>query len=221
MHRLITFCSDIGIDYFQLVNGAPNEVQRLAALGGVDPSILQAATPTLVDAGWFRLGEETIKFTAFNRTSTRICPRCAADAASMLDVVHHGLWQLSSSRTCAVHACHLVALARPKSPNDCFDHVQMLDGFQPEEMEFATPGHRELEDYLAKRISNGPEKTWLGRLPFHVAAQTCEMLGALLTLGPQAKRAALTSPQCAAAGTAGLRVLRDGADGLRETLKEI
>lgn len=58
-------------------------------------------------------------------------------------------------------------------------------------------------------------------MPFHIAAQTCEMLGALLTLGPRVKRAELTDAQWTAAGTAGLSILRDGPEALRQKLKEI
>lgn len=192
--RLITFCSDIGIDYFKLVNGDPLEIQRLAALGNADASELQSATPSLVETGWFRLGREVIKFTAFNRTVMRICLQCVADAPSGIGMAYHGLWQSSSMRTSAVHGCHLIALPKPKIANDWFDHVPMLDGFQPGEVDFANPHHRELEDYLTNRVKDGPKEIWLGRLPFHVAAQSCEMFGAIFTLGPQVKRAVLTSP---------------------------
>ena len=40
VQRLITFCSDVGIDYFALANGDPQEVTRLGALAGVDPAAL-------------------------------------------------------------------------------------------------------------------------------------------------------------------------------------
>ena len=57
VQRLITFCSDVGIDYFALANGAPQEVARLAALAGVDSVTLQLGTPQLIEPGCFRLGK--------------------------------------------------------------------------------------------------------------------------------------------------------------------
>lgn len=51
VQRLITFCSDVGIDYFALANGNPQEVTRLAALAGVDPAALQLGTPQLIEPG--------------------------------------------------------------------------------------------------------------------------------------------------------------------------
>ena len=34
VRRLVTFCSDVGLDYSQLMNGAPAEIERLAAWAG-------------------------------------------------------------------------------------------------------------------------------------------------------------------------------------------
>lgn len=219
--RMITFCSDTGIDYFALVNGDPVEIQRLAVLGDIDPVPLQAATPSLIEPGWFRLGNERIKFTGFIRTTLRICPMCISEVRNTTQIVHHGVWQLSAIRTCQKHGCHLVTVPKPKNGNDCFDHIPMLDGFRPTAGDLAVPQDLELERYLTDRIQNGPGQSWLDRLPFHIAAQTCEMLGALLTLGPRVKRAELRDAQWAAAGTAALSILRGGPEALRQKLKEI
>lgn len=219
--RMITFCSDVGIDYFALVNGDPVEIQRLAVLGDIDPVPLQAATPSLIEPGWFRLGNERIKFTGFIRATLRICPMCISEVRNTTEIVHHGVWQLAAIRTCVKHGRHLVAVPKPKNGNECFDHVPMLTGFQPTAGDLAASQDPELQLYLADRILTGPGKSWLDRLPFHIAAQTCEMLGALLTLGPRVKRAELADAQWAAAGTAGLSILRGGPEALRQKLKEI
>ena len=89
--RLIAFCSDVGIDYLALVNGDPVEIQRLAVLGDIDPVPLQAATPSLTEPGWFRLGNERIKFTGFIRTTLRICPMCISEVRNTTEIVHHGV----------------------------------------------------------------------------------------------------------------------------------
>lgn len=123
--RLITFCSDIGVDYFQLVNGEPDEIKRLAALGDTDPVALIEATPELLEPGWFQLGRERIKFTAFSRTAPRVCPQCLNETPHVTSAAHHGLWQLASIHTCAKHGCYLVALPKPSQSNDRFDVVSM------------------------------------------------------------------------------------------------
>lgn len=182
---------------------------------------LQAATPHWVSPGWFKLGQETVKFTGFIRTKLRVCPRCLGEKATPLDVVHMGIWQLASIRTCARHSCHLVSVPKPKNGNDFFDHVPMLEGFRSDEIVLPDQDHLKLEQYVAARIAGSCARTWLDCLPLHVAAQTCEMLGALLTLGPQMKRAALNDAQWAAAGTAGLQILKAGPKNLCAKLKEI
>lgn len=221
VQRLITFCSDIGIDYFALANGDPQEVGRLAALGGVDAATLQDGTPQLVEPGWFVLGKERIKFTAFARTTLRICPACLAEGPHLIHAAHMGVWQLSSVRACTLHGFYLVALPKGKNGNDTFDVMRMLEGYQPVQPCAANTTDLGLQHYLCGRVQNGAGSNWLDQRPFHVAAQTCEMFGLLLTHGPDAKRDEIQPPDWAAAGTAGFNVLQRGPDALRAELKAI
>lgn len=221
VQRLITFCSDVGIDYFALANGDPQEVERLAALAGVDPAALQLGTPQLIEPGWFRLGQERIKFTAFSRTSLRSCPVCLAAGRHVDHAAHLGLWQLTSVRTCPVHGCYLVSLPQRQNGNDTFDIMRMLERYVPAAPVPAAAADLELERYLCERVQSGAGDEWLDRLPFHVAAQTCEGFGLLLTHGPDAKRDLIAPAEWAAAGTAGFRVLHEGPDAFRAKLKAI
>lgn len=221
VQRLITFCSDVGIDYFALANGDPQEVGRLASLAGVDNACLQMNTPQLIEPGWFRLGEERFKFTAFSRTSLRSCPACLSAGRHVDHAAHHGLWQLSSVRTCPVHGCYLVALPPRQNGNDTFDIMRMLGRYAPAAPVPAAAADLELERYLCERVQGGAGNGWLDRLPFHVAAHTCEGFGLLLTQGPDAKRELVGPAEWAAAGTAGFRVLRKGPDAFRAKLKDI
>lgn len=221
VQRLITFCSDVGIDYFALANGDPQEVARLAALAGVDLATLQLGTPQLIEPGWFRLGKERIKFTAFSRTSLRSCPACLTEGRHVDHAGHHGLWQLTSVRTCPVHGCYLVALPARQNGNDTFDIMRLLERYAPVAPIPAPADDLELERYLRQRVQCGAGDGWLDRLPFHVAAQTCEGFGLLLTHGPNAKRDQMSPPEWASAGAAGFRVLREGPNALRASLKTI
>ncbi|WP_347139248.1 TniQ family protein [Paracoccus sp. SSK6] len=221
VQRLITFCSDVGIDYFALANGDPQEVARLAALAGADPDTLQMGTAQLIEPGWFRLGKERIKFTAFSRIALRSCPACLTEVGHVDHAAHHGLWQLTSVRTCPVHGCHLVALPPRQNGNDTFDIMRLLERYVPVAPVHAATADLELERYLRDRIQSGRGDGWLDRLPFHVAAQSCEGFGLLLTQGPDAKRDLATPAEWMAAGTAGFQVLREGPDKFRTKLKDI
>lgn len=221
VQRLITFCSDVGIDYFALANGDPQEVTRLAALAGVDPAALQLGTPQLIEPGWFCLGHERIKFTAFSRTALRSCPACLAEGRHVDHAAHHGLWQLTSVRTCPVHRCFLASLPPRQNGNDTFDIMRLLERYAPVAPVPAAAADLELERYLRDRVRCGASDGWLDRLPFHVAAQTCEGFGLLLTHGPDAKRDLVAPADWAAAGTAGFQVLRAGPNAFRARLKEL
>ncbi|WP_421701250.1 TniQ family protein [Aliiroseovarius sp.] len=87
--RLITFCSDIGLDYFALANGEEIEVRRLAAFAGVDHDELVKNTPSVVRKDWFRLGEAEIKFSAFQRTRPRVCPICIEGCVAETESARH------------------------------------------------------------------------------------------------------------------------------------
>lgn len=219
--RLITFCSDVGLDYFNLVNGAPEDIARLAVLGNANAEDLGKSTPQLLEPRHFRLGRERIKFTAFSRTALRTCPNCLRDAQRPLDVAHAGDWQLTSIRTCDRHGCYLTPLPPAASNKDTFDTMHLIDSHAEGKPEPAPPKDRALDLYLRHRIAGGPGTGWLDRLPFHVAAQTCEAFGVLLTQGSKAKRDDLSPAQWAEAGSAGFAVLRKGSDAFRQALKEI
>ncbi|MBU3033944.1 TniQ family protein [Tritonibacter mobilis] len=215
------FLSDFGIDYLNLTNGNQEDCARLAALAGVDQAELHRNTPALVSPGWFRLGQEEIKFTAFTRTALKGCPQCLQDASHKTGAAHFGLWQLTSIRTCCLHSCYLTPLPTSPGTRERFDVTRLTYGFSPPEPQIANDQDLLFEHYLRNRIEKGPGKTWLDRLPFHVAAQTCEGFGLLLTLGPKARREVVTPAQWAAAGTVGFSVLRRGPDAFRQKLKDI
>ncbi|CAM3202369.1 TniQ family protein [Paracoccus nototheniae] len=219
--RLITFCSDLGINYFALVNGDAIEVERLAALGGVDSALLQQGTPQLLEPGWFQLANERIKFTAFSRTTLRCCPACLSEAQNSGDVAQPGLWQLTSIRTCAIHGCLLAALPKPSTVNDTFDFAALIGGYAATAPVEVAAGVETLTQYLRDRVLRGRGSSWVDQLPFHVASQTCEMFGLLLTVGPDAQRKGITTGEWAAAGAAGLTVLQGGPDAFSAKLKDV
>lgn len=78
-----------------------------------------------------------------------------------------------------------------------------------------------LENYLLARIQGDAGEEWIGRLSFHVAAQTSENLGALILLGLDAPRDLITEDERHRSGCIGLSILKDGPDALCDTLKEL
>lgn len=222
--RLLTFCTDMALCHRELTNGLPDDVQRLAWLAGQNFEELQFWTPRLVEKGCFRLGKEKLKFTALARTQARACPACIAEGVSAGEphsVGHLGTWQLESIRTCAKHHCLLEHLPAAETGKDIFDVVRMAERAEPRPPRHISGSDRCLEEYLVDRILNGPGNSWIDSLPFHVAAQTAENLGVLLTLGPDLKRTEVNDAAWFRAGAEGYRVLRQGPGALLATLTEI
>ena len=97
--RLRSFCTHMGLSIKQLRLGNVGCLVRLSRLADVDLNALSAWTPKQNEAGYFDLGAERIKFSAFTRTTMRMCPTCVAE-----DEVHQkGIWQLSQIRVCPFH----------------------------------------------------------------------------------------------------------------------
>lgn len=222
--RLITFCSDLGIDHRGLTNGAESEIHRVAALAGLDPEPLLFWTPRLIEPGWFQLGQERIKFTALSRTQTYACPLCLRERAQNgpLSIGHPGAWQLDSIRSCARHSCALVPMPPAPSNKDVFDFVRIVERHEVMTPAPVSGADMALEHYLIGRIAGADaDAGWLNGLPLHVVAQTAENLGILMTLGPAPKRSDITDMQWVAAGAAGFSVLAAGPDALHQVLTDM
>lgn len=223
-HRLITFCSDIGLDYFALANGDVVEVARLAAFADVDAKILLRHTPSLVRKDWFKLGEAEIKFSAFQRTKPRVCPICigsSKDGVRSSSLCQTGSAQLTSMRVCTTHNCLLGALPRPASNKDHFDIAQLAEAFEPYYPIDVEQRHLGLIDHIGGRLAGEITDSWFDQLPFHVATQACENFGLLLLQGPQAKRQFVSELDWVNAGHIGYSYLREGAEALITKLAEL
>ena len=74
---------------------------------------------------------------------------------------------------------------------------------------------------LVHRSKGSLRGSMIAMLPFHVAAQTSENLGALMLLGPDASRDLITEREWHQAGSIGFSILKDGPDALCDRLKEL
>ena len=204
--RLITFCSDIGINYFALCNGDIDEVGRLAAFAGVDADQLHMHTPCVIRKDWFRLGNAEIKFSAFQRTKPRICTVCNAD--SLKDdhgapAHQNGSAQLIAMRVCPIHLCILQELPKAPSNKDHFDIAQLAAGCDSRDPTKVQKSEMKLIRHILSRLDGTTAKGWFDQLPFHVATQTAENFGLLLFKGPTVKRQSVSDLEWVKAGSLG------------------
>lgn len=222
--RMLTFCSDLGLDHKALANGNDNEINRLSSVAGCDPKAVSFWTPKFGDDGYFQLGEEKLKFTSFDRTRARACPHCISKSRERhgeTGPFHLGIWQLYSVRTCHRHQCMLVDLPEPKNRSDNFDYSQILEQRISETTASVRRDDQSLERWLLARLENGPANSWLDSLPLHVATQLCENFGFLVAFGPEIPRSKITVEQWLKAGCKGFDILQHGPKTLTDTLKMI
>lgn len=216
--RLITFCSDIGINYFALCSGDADEVGRLAAFAGVDADRLREHTPCVIRKDWFRLGKAEIKFSAYQRTKPRICPICNADSLTddhRAPAHQNGSAQLIAMRVCPIHLCILQELPKAPSNKDHFDIAQLAVGFDAQDPVMVEKPEIKLIGHILSRLEGTTAKGWFDQLPFHVATQTAENFGLLLK-GPNVKRQSVSDLIWVKAGSLGYSYLRHGPDAMIE-----
>ncbi|NIY79923.1 hypothetical protein HCZ23_10650 [Celeribacter sp. HF31] len=88
---LQALCSDQRIGFLNLCNGFDAEVAHIADLTGIEFDTLRFNTPRVDQQGWFRLGAERIKATAFTRSGGQVCPACVLEGRT--DDARNGAFQ--------------------------------------------------------------------------------------------------------------------------------
>lgn len=219
--RLVNFCSDVGLNYKELIVGDGVQIERLAMLAAVDADELKFWTPRVLERGWFQLGKAELKFTSFTRNRTKVCPQCLKEDRNLDPKslpAHRGIWQLNSIRSCHIHNCTLQELPASNSGKPQFDFAEIMDTATITPGKPLDPATQEFEKHLVTRITGTEDSSWFGRLPFHVASQTAENLGAVLLYGPDRHRDTLTSKEWIDAGAHGYTNMRYGAWLVKDAL---
>ena len=215
--RLRSFCTHMGLPIKQLRLGDAGCLLRLSQLADVELDALSAWTPKQNEAGYFDLGAERIKFSAFTRTSMRMCPTCVAEQG----VHQKGIWQLSQIRVCPDHRCLLQDLPRPALADDQLDVMTCARGVECGATAPVDLKSLGLQTYLIDRLQGRGTGGWLDEFPFHVVALSCEAFGLLLTQGARAVRANTTDLEWVYAGQAGFDVMRRGPQAFTDKLQAI
>lgn len=115
--RLRSFCTHLSLPIKQLRLGEEGCLRALSKLADLDLEQLWAGTPRQSETGYFDLGREWIKFSAFLRATMRVCPLCVQETG----MHQKGIWQPSQIRVCPDHGCLLQSLPRPKLADDQLD----------------------------------------------------------------------------------------------------
>ncbi len=226
-----TLCGDMGIGFGNVLAGRSEALLRLAELVGMDPAPLLGAACTRSGKLWTIHGQ-TLSRDGLVRGGRRVCAACLRDdrLASGLpaDVAPYGrtVWQVAHLRTCRVHGVAVKALPGPpvdwRAERDfaarlasCPDDLDALAQAQPRRE--PSP----FEDYLTSRLAGVPGPDWLDGLPFHAAAKSCEVLGAVAAFGRRRNLNLLDDADWHRASAVGFRVMAGGPDAVDAFLSDL
>ncbi|PTQ66848.1 TniQ family protein [Celeribacter persicus] len=221
---LQALCSDQRIHVLKLCNGRDAEIRHIAELTGVAFDTLRFNTPRLDQQGWFRLGAERIKATAFTRSGGQVCPACVLEGRTddaRNGAFQKGIWQVSSLHCCLKHKVALVPLEVSGNSKSVHDFAQHVKSWVPGEITEVADEDLGLAVYLTDRIRLGRGQAWLDGFEFHVVSSFVEALGTLLKFGSKARPHLLSAPELIKAGAAGYAVARHGPDAIRNALDTI
>jgi len=225
-------CTEMGLSFQGIVDGAPNALRDLADLSGASYAALTQQTLRRDGDVWYIRGERVLK-TSLRRKRLFVCTSCLRDddiAASDLpaDIAVFGRtsWFLAHLRTCPIHDVALVEAAAIEKAAEAHDFGALVGAkaeILVQDIENAISRKPSaFEAYLLDRLENGAKgELWLDSLEFSPAARLCEMVGAVATRGRRPAPTKMTDDEWWAAGDAGFKVAIGGVDAFRAFLSEL
>lgn len=218
------FCADMGLRFQAIVDGRPDEIQRLADLAGADGetliahSFVRQANRDSIYRG------QTIAKLISRRGRVYTCPACLADDIRLSDLpascapYGRSEWNVAPVLTCARHDMALIDMVGALGPQDLHDFSRNIVGHLPDIDRTADHAVRrppsEFERYLLARFDGLSQSPWLDGLQFQAATRAVEIVGAVAAFGKRVDLDCLNDDDRRRAGAEGFAVLKDGVAGL-------
>jgi len=225
-------CGDLGMDFQAVVDGDGDTLRKAAALGRIDPGLLQAnAFRKTAHLTWVHRGE-TLPVNIVRRERIAVCPRCAlADIAAgpglrpQIAMYGRTAWLLDAVKTCAVHRIPLVLASEAMGNQYLHDFTTHVEGVVPRLRELVASAPMQepsaLETYVLARLDGKTASPLLDAMPLAAVLRLCETAGAVATLGRGADFDGLSDDDWRKAGGHGYEALAEGVDGLLALLDRL
>lgn len=229
--RIETFCQEHGLKWRDIASG--RHVAHIAALAGVDPATVEAATPTLDTGKNITFGSETLASFDLIRSPGRVCPHCLRDDVSngkgLPEYRTHwrGWWRLRAIAVCPMHSVRLLDYdpTTGKPLNGLAPDPRHAGGPETDLAECrATPVAAAAgEAYLLSRLRSpgSSPHPFLDRFPLQAVIRILDRLGAARVGGREAFTSFDGSVDQHEAIDAGFRMLERGEESLRKFLDEL
>ncbi|MGO4175921.1 transposase [Bosea sp. TAF32] len=222
------FCTDVGLNYYGLIDGLEEQVARFADLLGVDQSVFDLGVIRRHDRSWSIRGERLLA-SSLRRRRLHVCPACiqedinSSDLPPAASAYCRSQWLLDAIRICPDHRLELPALrlVGKHGEHDFTDRIApYLDapGALPRRH---VPQEYRFQRYLLDRLDKkGANAGILDSLEFHVAARLCEILGLTLLFGKARKLETISHTDWLNAGELGFGYASE-AGGFQSALLEL
>ncbi|MCQ8781554.1 TniQ family protein [Mangrovibrevibacter kandeliae] len=225
------FCLDMGTAFQRVVDGSPVALARLAEAIGDERRGFPGIALRSIGSRMFDVDGEILSRACLRRETVRVCPFCLAE-----DIGRHGLrwvapahlrlgWMIRAVRSCGKHGVALVGLDAEPSRRALHDAAASLAGARdalPRLIADARPvPESAFETHVAARLGGENRGGWLGRLPLYADIGVCEILGAVVSHGPDVELTGLDETERRAAAAVGFRHASEGLAGIRTSLAEI
>jgi len=226
--RVVPFLNDLKVPAVELARGQRDAVERLCETAGQDPDPVFANNIEALGNRRYKL--RGCEFSAEFKTGvvTRFCPLCLEEdrdghnlpRAAMRHRLH---WRLAPVRTCRKHRIPLTDVRLGKW-NDMLHEVQAMDdavsaaSVSAQSSETRDPSL--LQSYVEGRLEGATGPDWLDNQAIDQACRAAEILGGLMTFGPEQKTAKMTEDMWDTAGRIGWPLVNDGDAAIREFLRE-
>ncbi|MDF2234174.1 TniQ family protein [Albimonas sp. CAU 1670] len=228
--RLTPFLTDLGIRADRLARGDETSVRRLCEVADVDREAALANTAIGGERRRYRLRGFDISAEFLANPATVFCPAClreddARDPRAALARRGRLAWTLRPVRTCPAHGIALVQRA-PKGYDDKLHELAVRAPERGEALDRLVDAAEArsvspLQTYVERRLAGEAGPAWLDAQSLEQSARACEMLGALVAVGPKASVSAFTSCDWDRAGRAGFAAAAEGECGIRAALHEV
>ncbi|WP_232962250.1 TniQ family protein [Paracoccus tegillarcae] len=200
------FGRDMGLPFKKVIDGGPAALQKLADLSGTNSAYLRAWSPHYIAARSYVFRGEPYHARGIRDTIVRGCPAClrtdveASDLPPHLSMAIRGNWLPRHSTYCHLHGHSLVDLWQDPNLTRRLDTSERLKEIAPAilsgEMDGDAREATDFDEYLHRRLMDGPGKGWLDQHRLYAACVFCDLLGRALlrdhiletwALGPQTR----------------------------------
>ncbi|WCE66266.1 TniQ family protein [Sulfitobacter faviae] len=184
------FGQDMGLPFKSVIDGEPDALQHLADLSGCNSDDLRAWSPHYIASRSYLFRGEPYHARGIRSTIVRGCPLCLREDAEASDLPPYqamaikGDWLPRHSTYCHLHGRSLVDLWKESNLTRRLDTAErfkeIASAIMSGELDGDAREATDFDEYLNRRLLQGPSNSWLDQYRLYAACVFCDLLGRAL-----------------------------------------